>query len=69
MMERAGEDMDAISLHDHTVPGTWEHKGAATDSDAARRALTRHTPAAVDGRLVFDLPPKSIVVVTLPAPR
>ena len=31
VMSRAGSDLDALSLHYYTVPGTdWNHKGAAT---------------------------------------
>ncbi|TPG20009.1 alpha-N-arabinofuranosidase [Sphingomonas koreensis] len=30
MMRDAGKQMDALSLHYYTFPGSWEHKGAAT---------------------------------------
>ena len=40
MMERAGGDMDAISLHHYTVIGPWEAKGHATGFDAATWART-----------------------------
>jgi alpha-N-arabinofuranosidase len=47
MMERAGDDMEAISLHHYTVPGSWEAKGRATGFDAARWARTMQD--VVDG--------------------
>ena len=31
MMERAGEYMDALTLHYYTVPGPWHDKGSATE--------------------------------------
>lgn len=31
LMEQAGEFVDAVSMHYYTVPGTWEHKGSATE--------------------------------------
>lgn len=31
MMERAGEYMDALTLHYYTVPGPWRDKGSATE--------------------------------------
>jgi alpha-N-arabinofuranosidase len=40
MMERAGADMDALSLHHYTVIGPWEAKGRATGFDAATWART-----------------------------
>ena len=40
MMERAGADMDAISLHHYTVVGPWEAKGHATGFDAETWAKT-----------------------------
>jgi alpha-N-arabinofuranosidase len=30
-MERAGRQMDGLSLHYYTVPGDWPHKGSATE--------------------------------------
>ncbi len=39
MMERAGEYMDALTLHYYTVPGPWHDKGSATafnEEDYAR---------------------------------
>jgi len=40
MLARAKGQMDAISLHHYTVPGTWENKGRATGFDAQRWAKT-----------------------------
>ena len=40
LMERAGRFMDAITLHYYTVPGTWQHKGSATEFDQAEYELT-----------------------------
>ncbi len=31
LMKSAAQLMDGISLHYYTIPGTWEHKGSATD--------------------------------------
>ena len=39
-MERAGRFMDAITLHYYTVPGTWQHKGSATEFDQAEYEQT-----------------------------
>ena len=52
MMERAGKQMDALSLHYYTVPGPWEHKGAATGFDADRWALTLQGAMGIDERIV-----------------
>ena len=35
LMRLAGRWMDGISLHYYTVPGTWQHKGSATDFGTA----------------------------------
>ena len=51
MMERAGKQMDALSLHYYTVPGPWEHKGLATGFDADRWALALHTAMGIDERI------------------
>lgn len=40
LMERAGRFMDAITLHYYTVPGTWQHKGSATEFDQAEYEQT-----------------------------
>ncbi len=40
MMERARDDMDALTLHHYTVPGTWEAKGRAAGFDTPRWART-----------------------------
>lgn len=40
MMERAKDDMDALTLHHYTVPGSWEAKGRAAGFDAQRWART-----------------------------
>jgi alpha-L-arabinofuranosidase len=51
MMARAGDDMDAISLHYYTVVGPWEHKGPATGFDAYTWARTLKRARAVDDRI------------------
>lgn len=40
LMREAGTMMDGLSLHYYTVPGTWAHKGSATDFDAAEWFIT-----------------------------
>ena len=35
LMREAGRYMHALTLHYYTVPGTWQHKGSATQFDAA----------------------------------
>jgi alpha-N-arabinofuranosidase len=41
LMARAGDMMDALSLHYYTIPtGHWKHKGAATGFDEAQWAST-----------------------------
>ncbi|MBR2942242.1 MAG: alpha-N-arabinofuranosidase, partial [Clostridia bacterium] len=41
VVERAGQMIDAISLHYYTVPtGVWSHKGAATEFDSAEYYAT-----------------------------
>ena len=43
VVERAGQLLDAISLHYYTVPtGDWSHKGAATRFDSAEYYQTLH---------------------------
>lgn len=46
LMERAGRFMDAITLHYYTVPGTWQHKGSATEFDQAEYEQTRASACA-----------------------
>ena len=40
MMERAGEYMDALTLHYYTVPGPWRDKGSATEFNEEDYART-----------------------------
>lgn len=40
MMERAGEYMDALTLHYYTVPGPWHDKGSATEFNEEDYART-----------------------------
>jgi len=40
MMRDAGERIDGITLHYYTFPGSWEHKGSATQFDEAGWAST-----------------------------
>ena len=40
MMERAGEYMDALTLHYYTVPGPWRDKGSATEFNEGDYART-----------------------------
>ena len=51
MMDRARDDMDALSLHYYTVPGEWAHKGRATGFDAARWARTLQVALRIDDRI------------------
>src|SRR3546814_12043457 len=39
-MRDAARQMDALSLHYYTCPGSWEHKGPATGFDKAAWAST-----------------------------
>ena len=43
MMRDAGEAFDGIGLHYYTIPGDWDHKGAATgfDEDGWARTLAK----------------------------
>lgn len=40
MVRDAGAQIDGLGMHYYTVPGTWEHKGAATGFDEAGWAET-----------------------------
>jgi len=51
LMERAGKQMDAMSLHYYTVAGPWEHKGLATGFDADHWALALHAAMGIDERI------------------
>lgn len=43
VVERAGQCIDAVSLHYYTVPGPdWQHKGSATDFDRDAYYTTLH---------------------------
>ncbi|MED5619148.1 alpha-N-arabinofuranosidase [Ideonella sp. BN130291] len=52
MMARAKDDMDALSLHYYTVPGTWEHKGSATGFDAQRWARSLQVAMHLEDRII-----------------
>ncbi len=51
VMRNAGHFMNAITLHYYTVPGTWEHKGSATDFTQEEYYLTLRKAADME-RLV-----------------
>lgn len=51
VMRNAGHFMNAITLHYYTVPGTWEHKGSATDFTQDEYYLTLRKAADME-RLV-----------------
>ncbi len=51
MMERARDDMDALSLHYYTVPGEWANKGRATGFDATRWARTLQVALRIEDRI------------------
>ncbi len=51
MMDRARDDMEALSLHYYTVPGEWAHKGGATGFDAARWAKTLQVALHLEDRI------------------
>ena len=51
LMSRAAAQMDALSLHYYTVPGPWEHKGAATGFTALRWAETLQAAMKIDDRI------------------
>ena len=40
LMERAGSQMDGLSLHYYTLPGDWSHKGSATNFCEAEWLVT-----------------------------
>ncbi len=40
LMKRAGDMLDAISMHYYTVPGPWSDKGSATEFDTNKYYLT-----------------------------
>ena len=51
LMERSANHMDALTLHYYTVPGGWEHKGAAVGFDAERWAKTLHIAMDIETRI------------------
>ena len=51
LMARAAAHMDALSLHYYTVPGPWEHKGAATGFTPLRWAETLQSAMKIEGRI------------------
>jgi alpha-N-arabinofuranosidase len=40
LMEKAGKQMNGLSLHNYTVPGDWDSKGSATEFTDAQWFLT-----------------------------
>ncbi|MFD2329659.1 alpha-N-arabinofuranosidase [Cohnella sp. GCM10020058] len=48
LMQKAAGQMDGLSLHYYTVPGTWESKGSATDFDEADWELTMRKALHMD---------------------
>jgi alpha-N-arabinofuranosidase len=51
LMERSANHMDALTLHYYTVPGGWEHKGAAVGFDAERWAKTLRIAMDIEARI------------------
>jgi alpha-N-arabinofuranosidase len=51
LMKDAGDKMDALSLHYYTVPGPWEHKGAALGFDETAWARTLHEALGIEDRI------------------
>jgi alpha-N-arabinofuranosidase len=52
LMERSINHLDALTLHQYTIPGGWEHKGAATGFDAQRWAKTLQSAMSIEDRIV-----------------
>jgi alpha-N-arabinofuranosidase len=48
LMEKAGGQMDGLSLHYYTVPGDWAKKGSATEFSEAEWYLTMRKAARMD---------------------
>ena len=48
LMKQAGYAMDALTMHYYTIPGEWEHKGSATEFDAAQYLRTLTEAAAIE---------------------
>ncbi len=48
LMRRAGDMLDALSMHYYTVPGAWEDKGGATVFDMDRYLLTLKNAAGIE---------------------
>ncbi|XHS77821.1 alpha-N-arabinofuranosidase [Burkholderiaceae bacterium UC74_6] len=51
LMSRAAPQMDALSLHYYTVPGPWDHKGAATGFTPLRWAETMQAAMRIEDRI------------------
>lgn len=51
VMRLAGRSINGLSIHYYTVPGTWQHKGSATDFSTDEWFVTLQKAAAVDGFL------------------
>jgi alpha-N-arabinofuranosidase len=49
LMREAGGMMDGLSVHYYTVPGTWQHKGSATDFTIDEWRVTMQKAANIDG--------------------
>jgi alpha-N-arabinofuranosidase len=48
LMQKGGDQMGAISLHYYTIPGTWQHKGAATGFSEDEWATTLSKARYID---------------------
>jgi alpha-N-arabinofuranosidase len=48
LMEKAGSQMDGLSLHYYTVPGEWAKKGSATEFSEAEWYITMRKAARMD---------------------
>jgi alpha-N-arabinofuranosidase len=55
MMALARDDMDALSLHYYTVPGTWQHKGRATGFDAGGWARSLLAAMGIEDRIAATI--------------
>ena len=51
LMERSINHLDALTLHQYTIPFGWEHKGQATGFDAERWAKTLQSALTIEGRI------------------
>lgn len=51
LMERSRKHMDALTLHQYTIPGGWENKGQATGFDAQRWSQTLNAAMSIEQRI------------------